>query len=447
MLAKRGAADQADGSRHIQQGTHSASTCLSVKRPTVKDTVAAMHVLYIHQYFQTREQAGGTRSYEFARHLVEAGHNVTVLSGAMQYYSGTTPERYRRKLLLREVVDGIDVVRVGIPFSYKRGFISRNLGFLYFMVASTMAGLWTRSIDVIFATSTPLTVGVPAYLLSRMKRVPFIFEVRDLWPESAVAVGVLRSRVLITVAEWAEAFFYRKAIVVIALTRGIWRALRDKGVPQEKLQLITHGADVDLFKPLSKDNAVRAELGLQGKFVAVYSGAHGLANGLEVVIETARLLRETTGVAFLMAGDGAAKENLVRLADDYGLRNVIFLDPRPRSQLPEVLAAADLCLMILRNVPSFQTACPNKLFDYLAAGRPVLVNFPGEVKEMLQDTDAGIFVQPDDPHGMAQAILQLKGDPARCTEMGQRARALALDFAREKQAQKLESVLREVVQA
>jgi len=407
---------------------------------------AWMNVLYIHQYFQTREHAGGTRSYEFAKYLVGQGHNVTVLSGAMHYSSGTTPEPYKGKVLVKEKVEKIHVVRVGMPFSYKRSFASRILSFLYFMLVSILAGLRVRHVDVVFATSTPLTVGVPGYVLSRVKRVPFVFEVRDLWPASAVAVGALRSRALIRISEWAEAFFYRKARIVIALTRGIYSALCEKGIPVEKVQLITHGADVDLFRPLPKNNAVRTELSLQGKFVATYTGAHGLANGLDVVMEAARLLRHETGIAFLLVGDGAEKGTLVKLAEDYALDNVIFLDPRPKSQIPEVLAAADLCLMILRNLQVFQTACPNKFFDYLAAGRPVLVNFLGEVKEMLEERGAGVFVQPDDPHAMAQAILELEGDPARCAEMGRKARELAMDFAREKQARKLESVLRSVVQ-
>ena len=405
-----------------------------------------LRILYLHQYFSTRAGTAGTRSYEFARHLVREGHEVAVVTGLSDRTTIADCAEASSGLISRNALDGIEVVVLGIRYSNEMSHLRRMVSFGMFPLLATWAGLTVGKLDLVLATSTPLTIGVPGYVVSRLRRVPFVFEVRDLWPEAPVALGVLKNRVLIGVAGWAEAFFYAKAHTVIAVTKGIHDTLRHRGIPEAKLELITHGADVDLFKPSPKNNAVRAELGLQGKFVAGYTGAHGLANGLNIVIEAARLMRDHPDVILLLMGDGAHKANLVRLAEEYGLENVIFLDPRPRSQMPEVLAAIDLCLQILKNVPYFEKACPNKLFDYLAAGRPVLVNLPGEVQRMLEDSGAGIFVQPDDPHGMAQAILELKANPTRCAEMGRKARELAMDFAREKQAQKLESVLRSVVQ-
>jgi len=343
------------------------------------------------------------------------------------------------------IVDGIEVVVVRIRYSNEMGYLRRMVSFTMFMLLATWAGLRVGGVDLVFATSTPLTIGIPGYVISRLRRVPFVFEVRDLWPAAPVALGVLKNRALIKIAEGLEGFFYDKARIVVAVTKGIYKALREGGIPDEKLELITHGADVNLFKPAPRNNPLRTELGLQGKFVVGYSGAHGFANGLGLVIETALLLREETEIFFLLVGDGAHKSNLVKLAADHGLQNVIFLDPRPRSNMPEVLAATDLCLTIFRDLPIFEMYCPNKFFDYLAAGRPVLVNFRGEAKEMLEEKGAGLFVRPGDPHSMAQAILKLNSDPARCAEMARNARELAMDFAREKQVHKLESVLRSVV--
>ena len=405
-----------------------------------------MKILYLHQYFSTRAGTAPTRSYEFARHLVRKGHDVTIVAGLSERTRIGDWAEASRGLINRGTIEGIEVVVLRVGYSNEMGYLRRMVSFTMFMLLAVWAGLRVGKVDLVFATSTPLTIGIPAYVISRLRRVPFVFEVRDLWPAAPVALGVLKNTALIKMAEGLEAFFYDKARIVVAVTKGIYKALRESGIPEEKLELITHGADVNLFRPLPKNNAVRAELSLQRKFVATYTGAHGLANGLDAVIETARLLRDETGIAFLLVGDGAHKSNLVKLAANYGLKNVIFLDPRPRSNMPEVLAATDLCLTIFRDLPIFEMYGPNKLFDYLAAGRPVLVNFRGEAKEMLEERGAGVFVQPDDPHGMAQAILELKANPTRCAEMGRKARELAMDFAREKQAQKLESVLRSVVQ-
>jgi glycosyltransferase involved in cell wall biosynthesis len=405
-----------------------------------------LRIIYIHQYFTTPKEAGGTRSYEKARYLVEQGHKVTMITGSRSYQTDRVLERCRSRWSVCEEIDGIDVVWVGIPFSYHRSFSWRLLGYLAFAVLSTIVGPGIHSADVVFATSTPLTVGVPGYLLSRLKGVPFVFELRDLWPEVPVALGVLRNPLLIKAARWAESFFYAKAARIIVFTQGARARLLERGLSPQKVVFISPGADVELFRPADKHNAFRAELGLDNKFVVLYAGALGLVDGLEYVLEAARILRNQPDVAFVLIGDGKEKENLISLKEHYGLSNVIFVPARPKEQIPAVVAAADVGLMPVRNLKIFEMACPNKLFDYMACGRPVLVNVAGEFKELLEAGDAGLYVSPDDPQAMAAAILSLKADPARCERMGRNARLLAeRDYDRRNQAKKLEALLVEVV--
>lgn len=402
-----------------------------------------MKILYIHQYFTTPNEASGTRSYEFARHLVSRGHEVTILTAPSNYILGSKSRT--RRLFSVKCIQGIRVVTIANPFSYTSSFISRVLGFICFMLFAVVAGIKVRNYDVVFATSTPLTVGIPGYILSSARQVPFVFEVRDLWPDSAVATGVLRNALLIKMSRWLEELFYRKAARIVTLTQGIYENLKQRGIPEKKLDFISHGADLQLFHPMHV-NGFRKGLKLEDKFVCVYAGAHGLANGLEQVIEAARILKEHRDVLFILIGTGKEKPPLMEKANSYDLPNVLFLDPMPKVEVRHALAEADVGLMVLRNVPLFSTACPNKLFDYLASGKPVLVNFDGETRKLLEEHRAGIFVDPDYPQSMAEAVLKLKHNPELKKTMGLSARKLAeAKFDRTKLATKFETLLLEVV--
>jgi glycosyltransferase involved in cell wall biosynthesis len=403
-----------------------------------------VNVLYLHQFYVTPEEPGSSRSYAMVCHLVEKGHKVTLVTGSKNYYLDRPAGKQNGRLISREDQDGLTILRVGIFFSYQKSFWGRFVTFLNFMVLAFAAGVGSGPADVVFATSPPLTVGLPGWALSVWKRAAFVFEVRDLWPESAVALGVLKSRVLIRMASALETFFYRRARRIVCLTRGILEDIRRRGFPEGKLALVSHGADVDVFRPAERQNSFRRELGLGDRFVALYAGAFGVANGLELVLEAAHLLREEKDIVFVLVGNGQAEAGLKARAAELGLPNVLFTGLRPKSEVPAVLAAADAGLMILRDIPLFRTACPNKLFDYMAAGRPVLINFSGEARELVERSGCGIYVRDSKPEALAEAVRRLRDDPAERETMGRRARELAVaEYARPLQAARFEQVLRE----
>jgi glycosyltransferase involved in cell wall biosynthesis len=399
-----------------------------------------LKVLYIHQYFKTRYEAGGTRSYEFARRWVQHGHAVTVLCGRTGDGGPGASSQ-----VSRHTVDGIAFIAVPTPYSNYMSFPRRIAAFFSFMLRSTWVGLRQAGpLDIVFATSTPLTVGIPGYVISRVKRVPFVFEIRDLWPEAPIQLGALRNPVAIWLARWLERFLYRAAHHVVTLSPGMQDALVSMGVPQHKLSMIPNCSDVDIFRPQGPTPEIRARYGLEGKFVLAYSGAMGMANGLSVIVETARELQSqgATDIQFVLIGDGKERPHLEELAAQYDLYNVTFLKPLPKLELAEFMPLADICLTIFAPFPVLQTNSPNKMFDALALGRPVLINYGGWMQEVLERHQAGVAVPSNDPREIAESILALRSQPERLAEMGRNARRLAEEaYDREKLAQQLEDVL------
>jgi glycosyltransferase involved in cell wall biosynthesis len=407
-----------------------------------------MKLIYIHQHFSTLGGSTGTRSYDFSRYLAQRGHEVTVICGIYDQSSLAGPAR--RRLIERQKVDGIDVVSINIRYSNYMSFATRMGAFFAFMFLATLVGLREKA-DLVFATSTPIFVGVPGAVIGWLRRIPFVFEVRDLWPESVVAMGMLTNPRAIRAAEWLERFLYRRAVRVVCISRGIRDILTRRGLPEEKVVLIRFGADVQLFGGQESEDACDGEFtsryGLDGKFIALFAGAHGSANGLEVVLAAAERLQAAgeEDIAVVLMGEGGRKPGLKQQAQELGLANVTFADPVPRSRMPAVLACAGAVLMILRNLKVFETACPNKFFDYLASGRPIVVNFPGELRELLEEHGCGLFAEPDSPEALAAALLKLKGDPGLARRMGEAARKLAVSLDRLEMARQFEAMLMSVL--
>lgn len=401
-----------------------------------------MRILYIHQYFRTRASASSTRSYEFARRWVAGGHSVTVITG-----SAISDDRTRR--LLHQSVDGIDVLTVPTRYSQSMSFARRILAFVAFMVRATWAAFFrVGRVDVVFATSTPLTVGIPGYLASLQKRVPFVFEIRDLWPEAPIQLGALRHPVPIAAARWLEKALYRAARRIVTLSPGMLAALRDMGVPEGKLAMIPNCCDLDLFTAARADAALRARYGLRDEFVVIYAGAMGRANGLEVVIEAARVLQQRgqKSVIVLLVGDGSEHPSLVRLATEYALGNLRFVPSMPKVEFAEFMRVADVCLTIFAHYPVLQTNSPNKFFDSLALGRPVVINYGGWMQQVLERERAGIAVPSNDPDHIADAVIALRDQPDLAAEMGRNARRLAeRDYDREVLSRQLLDLLQDVV--
>ena len=399
-----------------------------------------MHILLIHQAFAALDQPGGTRHHELARHLAARGHRVTVIASPVSYLTGSlTPT----PLLLEERA-GVRVIRAYTYRALHKSFVHRVFAFVSFMVSSFFIGLGIKNVDLVWGTSPPIFQGVTAWMLARLKHVPFLFEVRDLWPQFAIAVGVLRSRTLIRLSFWLEHFLYRRADRVMVNSPGFISHVTERGA--KCVELVPNGADPEMFDPSDTGASFRIRHLLADKFVVLYAGAHGMSNDLGVVLESARLLADRRAVRIVLLGDGKEKAALQKQAESLDLTNLLFLPPVPKNEMAAALAGADACLAILKPLEEYKTTYPNKVFDYMAAGRPVVLAIDGVIREVVEAAGCGIFVQPGDPSALAEAIITLVADPERSRKMGMAGRKyLEEHFSRERIAEKLVGLLEDLV--
>jgi glycosyltransferase involved in cell wall biosynthesis len=405
-----------------------------------------MHILYLHQYFATRNGRTGTRSYEFARHLVGKGHGVTMITSGQANREFPVPDG---KSYAEFETEGIHVVAIAAAYNDPnigtgmKGW-RRMLEFYRFAWLARRVGRKLTKPDVVFATHTPLTIGLAGLTLSRYFDVPFIFEVRDLWPEALVNVGALKNPLVIGWLKRMAKKIYIGADHIIALSPGMKDGIVRTGVPAGKVTTIPNACDLDLFRPDLDGSGARQRLGLNGKFTAIYFGAMGLANGLEYAIEAARILTERgkNHIALVLVGGGGKKAELEKMARDDQLTNVIFSDPvHGKAEVARIVAGCQACMTIFR-ASKENSWSPNKLFDALAAGKPVLINVPGWLGETIENNHCGRCLDPESPRELADTLEELAADPEICRRMGENARALAeREFARNKLADRFESVL------
>jgi glycosyltransferase involved in cell wall biosynthesis len=383
-----------------------------------------MKVLYLHQHFSTPKGSVGIRSYEMARRLVARGHRVAIVCGS---YSGSDTGLNMPFLngLRRGFVDGIEVIELGYPYSNEDDFAKRGLTFLKFALRCIRLA-FTERYDLLFATTTPLTAGIPGIFARWLRNKPFVFEVRDLWPELPRAMGVIKNPLVLVAMSLLEWTCYRSAHRMIGLSPGIVEGIAQKGVPRENIALIPNGCDLGIFagavdpwRPAQVD---------PNDFLAIFAGTHGTANGLDALLDVAVELkrRGRNEIKLLLIGQGKLKCVLQARAHFEGLDNVVFHEPVNKIQLAGLMAATDVGLQILANVPAFyHGTSPNKFFDYIAAGLPVLNNYPGWLAEMINMNCCGFAVQPDNPGAFAEALEQAADDRKALKLMGERARALA----------------------
>jgi glycosyltransferase involved in cell wall biosynthesis len=374
-----------------------------------------MHILLIHQAFAALNEPGGTRHYELARYLAQRGHRVTVVASPISYLTGAQSAPRGSHL---EAADGgqITILRTYAYSAIHRSFLHRVIGFLSFMATSFLAGLKVSKVDLVWGTTPPIFQGVTAWLLARLKRVPFLLEVRDLWPAFAVEVGVLKQPTLIRASEWLESFLYQHADRMIVNSPGFIGHVRARG--GKDIELVPNGADPHMFDPNDRGIAFRQKHGLQGKFIALYAGAHGLSNDLDVVLEAAERLKGNPKIAIVLLGDGKEKPALRASAAGRHLNNVTFIDSVPKTEMAQALAASDICIAILKPIPLYATVYPNKVFDYMAAGRPVVLAIDGVIREVIERAQAGVFCPPGNPESLASAIQKLSQDPQSVQSMG-----------------------------
>ncbi len=404
-----------------------------------------MHVLLIHQAFAALDEPGGTRHHELARYLAGKGHRVTVIASPVSYLTGTTSGKRIPWVERRQDGEGITILRAYTYPALHRSFVHRVFSFFSFMFSSFLVGCGVRDVDLVWGTSPPIFQGVTAWALARLKRAPFLFEVRDLWPAFAVAVGVLRQPALIGASEWLERFLYRQANTVMVNSPGFSEHVKSRGA--RHVELVPNGADTGMFEPQADGAEFRRAHGLEGKYIALYAGAHGMSNDLGVVLEAARRLREQPEIAIVLLGDGKDKPLLQARAAELGLSNVHFLPPVPKTEMPQALAAADACIAILKAIDMYKTVYPNKVFDYMAAGRPVVLAIDGVIREVVEKAGAGIPVPPGDAQAMAAAIHRLYAERQQGIEMGMRGRGhVERHFDRADVAERLVNVMEALTQ-
>jgi len=402
-----------------------------------------MHILLIHQAFAALDEAGGTRHYEMASFLAEQKHRVTIIASPVSYLSGKNRNKQTFRPVKENPLPGITIIRTYTYSGLHRSFSHRIISFLSFMGSSFVAGLGAGKVDVVWGTSPPIFQGFTAWLLARLKGAAFLFEVRDLWPTFAIAVGVLRNPLLIRTSLWLEKFLYHRADRVIVNSPGFISHVTERGA--RWVELIPNGADPDMFDPCQNGDKFRREHDLIGKFVVLYAGAHGISNDLEVILQAARQLTSLDTIRFVFIGDGKEKNNLIEMAKKLEIHNVVFLRPIPKSEIPIALAAADACIAILKPIEAYKTTFPNKVFDYMAAGKAVLLAIDGVIREVVEGANAGIYVPPGDPDKLAQAVRQLSAAPQTCRKMGLAGRACIKEhYSREQLSQKLKLVLEEM---
>ena len=415
-----------------------------------------MKILYVSQYFPPEMGAPAARAAELARHWAAAAHEVTVLTGFPNHPTGVVPPQYRakfRRLLAREEVDGVHVVRTWLlPFPNRKAH-ERMLNYSSFCLSAAAAGSFVTRPDVVIATSPQLLVGVAGWWIARWKRVPFVFEVRDLWPESLAAVGMGGDNTLLhrTLGKIAG-FLYRHSDRIVVVTAAFEEFLvKNWNVPREKISVVENGVETELFAPKAatdlRREGLRRELDLEGKFVVSYIGTMGMAHGLQTIIEAAACLQERNPkIAFLMLGEGADKDRIVALARDRGVNNLRFVDQQPREKIPSYICASDVCLVLLKKTELFKTVLPTKMLEFMSCARPVILGVDGQARTILEDACGGLVIEPENPNALIEAICYLEANRDLARELGRNGREHMLrNFSRQYTAEKYIRVLERVV--
>lgn len=403
-----------------------------------------MHVLLIHQAFTALDEPGGTRHHEFARYLAAEGNRVTIIASPISYLTGKKESGDISQAEEQESTEGITLLRAYTYPALHRSFIHRMLSFLSFMLSSFISGLRIRDVDLVWGTSPPIFQCITALTLARIKGAKFLLEIRDLWPAFAVAVGILRQPTLIRASEWLERFLYQRADMVVVNSPGFIEHVQSRGANQ--VELVPNGSDTSMFDPSAKGDSFRKENKLENKYIVLYAGAHGLSNDLGVVLEAADILRHREEILFVLLGAGKDKADLVKQAENMKLYNIKFLPPVPKKTMPQALAAADACIAILKPIQLYTTVYPNKVFDYMAAGRPVILAIRGVIQEVLEAAKAGISVEPGNPEALAKGVLSLADYPQEGVEMGERGRAYVKShFDRKIQVEKFSQIITKLV--
>lgn len=403
-----------------------------------------MKLLLIHQVFVSPSEPGGTRHYELLQPLTEQGHQATIVVSNLSYYSGK-PLPDTKGLITEQQLNGLRVLRTYTYPALHRSYFWRAFSLISFMLTSILAGLRAGPVDLVMGTSPPIFQAFSAWLVATIRRRPFLLEIRDLWPEFAIDIGLLKNPVLIWLTRRLENFLYAHAKHILVNSPAYRTYLLGKGVPESKISVIPNGVDSSMFDPNADGQRIREQLNLQGKFVVTYAGALGMANDIDTILRAANHVRDEPQIHFLLTGDGKERHKLEELAQSLELTNVTFSGTMPKDRISEVLAASDACVATLKDIPMFRTTYPNKVFDYMAAGRPTILAIDGVIREVVEKAEGGIFVPPGDDAALASAAQFLCSNQEQAQKMGASARAYVVEhFDRHQHAIQFETLVRQV---
>ena len=370
-----------------------------------------MRILFISHYFPPEVNAPASRTHEHCRQWVAEGHDVTVITGVPNHPAGVLFEGYRNRFIQEEQVDGIRVIRTWMLLTSNAGFAKRILNFLLFALMAVFASFKVKKPDVVIATSPQFFCGLAGAATARIKRRPFILEIRDLWPKSIVELDQLSEGPALSFLQWLERKMYLSADGIVVNTRAFVDHITQLGYPEDQMEIVYNGIDSDRFKPRPPANELRARFDLEGRFTVGYIGTLGLAHGLGTLLEAAESLRDQPEIAFLLIGDGAEKKKLDTIIEEKKLRNVRRLGLQPREMMPAWIATTDILLVCLRDLPVFETVIPSKIFEFLAQERPVIVAARGEIRQMAQAAEVALTIDPEDPDALTDAIEEIRSNP------------------------------------
>lgn len=392
-----------------------------------------MRILFLSHYFPPEVNAPASRTYEHCKHWVKSGHQVTVVTCAPNHPQGEVYEGYRNKLYQREQKDGIQVIRLWTYVTANEGFVKRTLNYVSFMISTILAAPFLAKTDVVITTSPQFFNGLAGYAVSRLKRTPWVLEIRDLWPESILTVGAIKNKYIINALHYLELFAYRKANLIVPVTDAFKRYMIEKGIVPDKIHVVKNGVDLDFYTLQSantektllvheKNRETPEQIDLTGKFVASYVGTHGMAHHLETVLEAAQLLKDQHNIVFLLAGDGAERAKLLKQKEQMQLDNVLMLEQQPKDSMPMLWQVSDVSMVLLKKSDLFKTVIPSKIFESLAMKKPIIIGVEGEAKSIIEAANAGICIEPENAQQLADATMELYNNPQQFNQFAENGR-------------------------
>jgi len=401
-----------------------------------------MKILFLTHYFYPEVNAPAARTLEHCRVWVEAGHEVTVVTNVPNHPKGEIYPGYKNALYQSEVIDGIKVVRLFTWVAPNAGFLKRVVNFLTYMFMAIFAAPFLPKADVVVSTSPQFFAGLAGYFVKLIKRARWVLEIRDLWPESAIAVGAISNGTLVKATEGLESFMYRKADAVVSVTDSFVTHIAARGVPESRIHVIKNGVDLAFYNPNVPRDEDAVDSRLKGKCVAAYVGTHGMAHALHTILEAAEILKDRDDIVFLMVGDGAEKKKLVEQRDRMQLDNVIMLDQKPKDAMPSIWAVTDVSLVLLKNEDLFKTVLPSKIVESMAMRRPIVLGVRGEAQALVESAGAGICIEPENAQELADAVVELADNRDKAELLGTAGRGFVeSNFDRRVLALRLENIL------